>query len=68
MRALEQAAEIFFARDVLRAGFAGETRVGFVFHFQPFEADDADELRILLPDLTLAKFHIRAWIKKICLP
>lgn len=53
LRAFEQTAEIFFARNYLRAGFAGETGMGFVFHFQTFEADDADELSVFFPDLGL---------------
>ena len=58
MRAFEQAAEIFFAGDDFRAGFAGEAGMGFVFHFQPFEADDADELSVFFPDLGLGKSHV----------
>jgi len=46
LRAFEQAAEIFFAGDGFRAGLAGEAGMGFVFHFQPFKADDADELPV----------------------
>ncbi len=30
---------------------------GFIFHFEPFEAHDADEFLALLPDLTLTEFH-----------
>ena len=56
-----EAAEIFFAGDVFRPGFAGEAGVGFIFHFQTFDADHADELRVLLPDLALAKFHLIGW-------
>ena len=57
LRAFEQAAEIFFAGDDFRAGLAGEAGVGFVFHFQPFEPDDADELAVFFPDLGLGEFH-----------
>ena len=57
VRALEQAAEIFFAGDNFGAGFAGEAGMGFVFHFEAFETDDPDELSILFPDLGLGKFH-----------
>ena len=55
--AFEQAAEIFFAGDDFRAGLAGEAGMGFIFHFQPFEADDADELSVFFPDLGLGEFH-----------
>jgi hypothetical protein len=65
---LEQAAEIFFAGDLQRAFLGGEAGHGFIFHFEPFEPDDADVLRALLPDLALAEFHERADGKKICLP
>ena len=57
MRALEETAEIFFAGDDLGAGLAGEAGMGFVFHFQPFEPDDADKLPVFFPDLGLGKFH-----------
>lgn len=57
LRAFEQAAEIFFAGDDFRAGLAGEAGMGFIFHFQPFEADDADELSVFFPDLGLGEFH-----------
>ena len=57
LRAFEQTAEIFFAGDGARAGLAGEAGMGFVFHFQPFEADDADELSVFFPDLGLGEFH-----------
>ena len=57
LRAFEQAAEIFFAGDHFGAGFAGEAGMGFVFHFQTFEADDADELSVFFPDLGLGKSH-----------
>lgn len=68
LRRFEQTAEIFFAGDLQRAFFGGEAGHGFVFHFEPFEPDDADVLRALLPDLALAEFHERADGKKICLP
>ena len=57
MRALEQAAEIFFAGDLLRAFLVAEVGHGFVFHFQPFEAHDADVFPVFFPDLALAQFH-----------
>jgi len=57
LRTLEQAAEIFFAGDGFRACLAGETGVGFVFHFQSFEANDADELSVFFPNLGLGEFH-----------
>ena len=57
MRAFEQAAEIFFAGDVLRAFFAGEVNHGFVFHLESFEPHDADVFLVLFPDLALAEFH-----------
>ena len=57
LRAFEQAAEIFFAGDDFRVGLAGEAGMGFIFHFQPFEADDADELSVFFPDLGLGEFH-----------
>ena len=56
-RALEQTAEIFFARDVPCARLCGEGGVGFIFHFQAFEADDAYEFAFFFPDLALAEFH-----------
>jgi len=59
LRRFEQAAKIFFAGDLQRAFFGGEAGHGFVFHFKPFEPDDADVLRALLPDLALAQFHGR---------
>ena len=31
--------------------------MGFVFHFQSFEADDANELSVFFPDLGLGEFH-----------
>ena len=58
MRAFEQAAEIFFAGDDFGAGLAGQTGMGFVFHLQPFEADDADKLPVFFPDLGLDEFHL----------
>ena len=64
LRRFEQAAEIFFAGDLQRAFLGGEAGHGFVFHFEPFEPDDADVLRALLPDLALAEFHERAHGKK----
>jgi hypothetical protein len=57
VRALEQAAEIFFAGDVLGAFFAGEIGEGFVFHFEPHEPHDADVFLALFPDLALAQLH-----------
>ena len=57
LRAFEQTAEIFFTGNDLRAGLAGEAGVGFVFHFQTFEADDADKLSVFFPDLGLGEFH-----------
>ena len=57
VRAFEQAAEIFFAGDDFRAGLAGQAGVGFVFHFEPFEPDDADKLSVFFPDLGLGEFH-----------
>ena len=57
LRAFEQTAEIFFAGDDLGASLAGEAGMGFVFHFEPFEADDADELSVFFPDLGLGEFH-----------
>jgi len=57
MRAFEQAAEIFFAGDAHHAFFVGEIGHGFVFHFEPFEAHDADVFLALFPDLALAEFH-----------
>ena len=57
MCAFEQAAEIFLAGDDLGAGFAGQAGMGFIFHFQPFKPDDADELTVLFPDLGLGEFH-----------
>jgi hypothetical protein len=39
------------------AFLAGEAGHGFVFHFEPFEAHDADEFFFLFPDLALAQFH-----------
>ena len=59
---LEQPAEIFFAGDLRGALLRREADHGFVFHFQPFEPDDAEILSILFPDLALAKFHAwRGW-------
>jgi len=57
MRAFEQAAEIFFAGDVLCAFFVSEVGHGFVFHFEPLQFHDADVFLALFPDLTLAQFH-----------
>ena len=57
LRAFEQAAKIFFAGDNFRASLAGEAGVGLVFHFQSFEADNADELAVFFPDLGLREFH-----------
>ena len=57
LRRFEQAAEIFFAGDLQRAFLGGEAGHGFIFHFEPFEPDDADVLLALLPDLALAQFH-----------
>ena len=57
MRALEQTAEVLFAGEGFGTGLAGEAGQGFVFHFEPFEPDDADVLSVLFPDLTLAEFH-----------
>ena len=57
VRAFEQAAEIFFACDDFSAFLVAEIRHGFVFHFEPFEADDADVFLFLFPDLALAQFH-----------
>jgi hypothetical protein len=57
MRAFEQAAEIFFAGDNFRAFLVAEVGHGFVFHFEPFEADDADVFPTLFPDLALAQIH-----------
>ena len=57
MRAFEQAAEIFFAGDVLRAFLVAKVGQGFVFHLEPFEAHDADVFLFLFPDLALAQFH-----------
>ena len=34
-RSFEQPAEVFLAGDLFSAGFAGQARQGFVFHFQP---------------------------------
>ena len=62
MRALEQSAEILFAGHGFPASLAGEAIQRFVFHFEPFQPDDADILSVLFPDLTLAEFHGRlAW-------
>jgi hypothetical protein len=65
VRAFEQAAEIFFAGDDFRAGLAGETGHGFVFHFEPFQPHDADVFPALFPDLALAKFHGRHDINRL---
>ena len=59
MRAFEQAAEVLFAGDDFCAFLAGEAGRGFVFHFEPFEADDADVFPALFPDLALTQFHWR---------
>ena len=55
--AFEQPAEIFFAGDLHGPFLGGEAGHGFIFHLQPFEPDDADILRALLPGLALAEFH-----------
>jgi hypothetical protein len=55
--AFEQAAEIFFAGNVLGAFLVAEIWHGFVFHFEPFETHDADVFLALFPDLALAQFH-----------
>jgi len=60
MRALEQAAEIFFAGDVPRAFLVAEVGQRFVFHFEPFETHDADIFFARFPNLSLAQFHGRA--------
>ena len=57
MRAFEQAAEIFFAGDDFRPFLVAEVGHGFVFHFKPFEAHDADVFLVFFPDLALAQFH-----------
>ena len=67
MRTFEQTAEILLAGDDFRAVRAGETGHGFVFHFEPFETDNADVFRALLPDLALAKFHGCAGFGATCL-
>jgi len=53
----QQAAEIFFAGDVPRAFLVAEVGHGFIFHFEPFQAHDADVFIALFPDLALAQFH-----------
>jgi predicted GIY-YIG superfamily endonuclease len=53
----EQAAEILFAGDMPGAHFAGQAGQGFVFHFEPLQPHDADELLALFPNLTLRQFH-----------
>jgi len=65
MRAFEQAAEIFFAGDVFCPFFAGEAGHGFIFHFEPFEANDADVFPALFPDLALAQFHGRHYTNRV---
>src|SRR5471032_913066 len=57
----EQAAEIFFAGDVPRAFLVAGVGHGLVFHFEPFEAHDADVFLALFPNLALAQFHGRHW-------
>ena len=54
---LQETAKILFARDVFRAFFGVETIKGFVFHFEPFQTDDADVFLVFLPNLTLTEFH-----------
>jgi hypothetical protein len=66
MRALQQAAEIFFAGDDFGASLARKAGVGFVFHFEPFEPDDADELSVFFPDLGLGEFHAAKMEKLFC--
>ena len=58
-RALEQAAEILFARVLMFAVGELEIRPGFVADFKPFEPDNADVFVAAFPDLTLLKFHRR---------
>ena len=55
----EQAAEVFFAGDVLRAFLGVETRHQLVFYFEAFEPHDADIFFALFPDLALAQLHGR---------
>jgi hypothetical protein len=54
----EQAAEIFFAGDVPAACLAVNARHGFIFHFEPFQANDAEVFFFPFPDLSLAQFHV----------
>lgn len=49
----EQPTEVFFAGDMHGAGLAGEAGVGFVFHFEALQADDADVFFFALPNLAL---------------
>ena len=62
----EQAAEIFFAGDMLCAFLAGEAGQGFVFHFEPFEPHDADVFLALFPDLALAQLHSHHYMNQGC--
>ena len=57
MRPFEQAAEVFFAGDVLCAFLVAEVGHGFVFHFEPFQTHDADVFPALFPELALIQFH-----------
>jgi hypothetical protein len=57
MSLLQQAAEILLAGNVSGAFFAGEAGQGFVFHFKPFQAHDANECLALFPYLALTQLH-----------
>jgi len=54
---LEQAAEIFLARDMHGPFFPAKVGHGSVFHFEPFQTHDADVFPALFPELALIQFH-----------
>ena len=53
----QQPTEIFFTGDQLPALLGVEAGHGFVFHFEPFQSDDADIFLALFPDLALLQLH-----------
>jgi len=53
----QQPAEIFFAGDQLPAFLGVKAGHGFVFHFEPFQAHDADIFLALFPNLALLQLH-----------
>lgn len=54
----QEPAEVLLGRVMMPAFTRLEVGDGLVFHFEPFEMDDPDELIAVFPDLALLKFHL----------